>query len=181
MYNVENLHKTKENCNKFWEKQFIGRPFVCVTAPKEGVQRPQGLDFSYVKRHREVKSGDLDSMLKDFESLVKATYYGGEAMPVYTSDFSPDQYAAFFGGEIVGQEGQFTTWVHNIASEASALNCNFDSNNIHFQTLIRYIEHAAKFADGNFLIAMLDLHGNLDALSALLNPQNLCYELFDSP
>lgn len=180
MINVENIERVKKNCGHFWKQEFIGRPFVCVTAPKDGITQ-QSFDFSYVKRYNEVKNGNYDGMLKDYQKCIKGVYFGGEALPVYTADFAPDGYASFFGGEITAQDGQQTTWVHNIAENAKDLNCAFDENNHNFKMLVNYVKYAAEFAKGDFLISMLDLHGNLDALSALLDPQNLCIELFDNP
>ncbi len=179
MYGVDNLIERQNICEKFWNNQ-LGRPLVCVTAPKAGGECIQ-YDSSYVRRVREIRNKDFYSMLKDFDRLAQNTFYGGESFPVYTCDFAPDQYASFFGGKIEGQEGQYTTWVHKIAETASQLDCRFHSDAPSFVALLDYISKAAEFANGNFLINMLDLHSNLDTLSALLGPENLCIELLDDP
>jgi 5-methyltetrahydrofolate--homocysteine methyltransferase len=46
---------------------------------------------------------------------------------------------------------------------------------------VNAVRTAAEIADGNFVVNVPDFHSNLDALSALLSPMNLCYELMDSP
>ena len=179
MYGIDNLNERKKACEAFWENR-LGRPLICVTAPKAGGEIVE-YDSSYVRRVREVKQKNYDSMLRDFDRLARNTFYGGESFPVYTCDFAPDQYASFYGGQIEGQEGQYTTWVHKIADTAEELDCRFKKDSPAFVELIDYIARAAEFANGNFLINMLDLHSNLDTLSALLGPENLCMELLDDP
>lgn len=43
------------------------------------------------------------------------------------------------------------------------------------------MEYTADYAKGEFLISQLDFHSNMDALSALRSPQELCFDIMDDP
>ena len=181
MYNVKDLEAVKKNCRSFWNKEFIGRPYMLLTAPKDGVPRVKK-DTSYVRRLNAARNGTYEEVARDFAEIAKATMHYAESLPHFAADICPDQHGIFYGGEIVGREGEYTTWIKkNIADELADLELKFDRDN----EVLRQVEYAvrttAEIADGNFLVNVLDHHSNLDALSALLSPQNLCYELIDNP
>ena len=181
MYNVKDLEAVKKNWRSFWNHEFIGRPYVLVTAPKNGTQREQ-IDESYVKKLNDAKNGDFSSAVNDFVRVAKNTMHYGESLPHYKADLCPDQYAAFYGAEIEGRAGEYTTWVKEpVAEELCDLDLKFDRNNEFFKMVEKSVRTAAEIADGNFIVHVPDYHSNLDTLSALLSPQNLCYELMDNP
>lgn len=106
----------------------------------------------------------------------------GESFPTFSADLCPDQYAAFYGAEIVARDGEETTWIKsNITDTLESLDLTFDRNNPTLLHLEEAIRTAAEIADGNFLVNVPDFHSNLEALSALLSLMNLCYELMDEP
>ena len=180
MLNIKNLETVKRNCERFWNKEFIGRPYICVSAPKDNAE-PVWNDFTYVKQIEGARSGDFLRFAENYLKIAENTFYGGEALPNFCFDFGPDQYAAFYGGEIVGQTGQYTTWVHKIADETAALDCRFNPDNKYFKMMLEMLRRVTEFAGDRYLVSMLDLHSNLDTLSALLGPENLCCELLDNP
>lgn len=181
MYNVKDFEQVKKNCRSFWNKEFIGRPYITLSAPKKGVERPQK-DLSYVRRVKCANRGDFESAPRDFAEVAQATVYYGEALPFYCADLCPDQYATFYGAEIVARDGEYTTWIkNNVADTLDELDVTFHRDNKTLCLLEKSIEAATRIADGNFLVSLPDFHSNLDALSALLTPTNLCYETIDNP
>lgn len=181
MYNVRDFDEVKKNYRSFWNKEFIGRPYIMLTAPKNGVVQPTEKQ-TYVKSFNAAKNGTFENVVRNYEKLAKATMYYGEALPHFKADLCPDQHAIFYGGEIEGREGEYTTWIKkNVADELSELELKLDRNNRTLRLVEDAVRTAAEIADGNFLVNVLDHHSNLDTLSALLSPQNLCYELIDNP
>jgi hypothetical protein len=47
--------------------------------------------------------------------------------------------------------------------------------------MVAFHRAAAAFSQGKFLIALPDLHSNMDCLSAIRGPQQLCMDLLDCP
>lgn len=181
MYNVKDFDLVKKNCASFWNKEFIGRPYILLTAPKNGVAQPQTKQ-TYVKSFNAAKNGTFATVVREFEEQAKATMHYGESVPHFKADLCPDQHGIFYGGEITGREGEYTTWIKSpVAEELAELDLKFDRNNETLKLVESAVREAAEIADGNFLVNVLDHHSNLDALSALLSPQNLCYELMDNP
>ncbi len=179
MYGVDNLEERQSACSAFWRGE-LARPLICVTAPKQR-EGAIGYDLSYMRRIRAVREGNFNAVLQDFERAAGNTFYGGESFPVFTCDFAPDQYATFFGAKIENRGENNTIWVNKIADKVSDLDCSFDEKSENFVDLVNAVKQAADYAQGNFLISMLDLHSNMDTLSALIGPENLCMELLDDP
>ncbi|MBE6634174.1 MAG: hypothetical protein E7620_07545 [Ruminococcaceae bacterium] len=181
MYNVKDLEAVKKNWRSFWNHEFIGRPYVLVTAPKDGTA-VEKKDETYVKKLKDARRGDFASAVRDFEEIAKATMHYGESLPHYKADLCPDQYAAFYGAEVEARDGEYTTWIKEpVAEELCDLDLTFHRDNEFFQMVEKSVRTAAEIANGNFIVHVPDYHSNLDALSALLSPQNLCYELMDNP
>ncbi len=181
MYNVHDLPAVKARLDSFWRHENIGRPYVLLTAPKRNTPVP-AVDLSYVRRVRDARRGDYTSAVRDFERWTQAIVHYGESLPQYSVDLCPDQYAALFGAEIVAREGEITTWIgKNVADTLDALDLTLRRDNATLLSLERATRAAADIADGKFLVQLPDFHSNLDTLSALLSPQNLCYELMDAP
>lgn len=181
MYNVTDVAAVKARLGSFWRHESIGRPYVLLTAPKKNTP-PAAVDLSYVRRVRDAARGDFTSAVRDFEKWAQTIVHYGESLPQYSADLCPDQYAAFFGAEIVAREGEITTWIgKNLADTLDGLDLTLRRDNATLCALECAIRTAATIADGNFLVQLPDFHSNLDTLSALLSPQNLCYELMDAP
>ena len=181
MYNVKDLEAVKRNWRSFWNHEFIGRPYVLVTAPKNGITVSKK-DETYVKRLNDAINGDFASAVNDYVEVAKATMHYGESLPHFKADLCPDQYAAFYGAQVEGRDGEYTTWIREpVAEELCDLDLNFNRSNAFFQMVEKAVSTAAEIANGNFIVNVPDYHSNLDALSALLSPQNLCYELIDNP
>ena len=181
MYNVHDVAAVKARLTKFWNHESIGRPYVLLTAPKTG-STPPAVDLSYPRRVRAARSGDYASVVRDFDRWAQSIVHYGESMPIFSADLCPDQYAAFYGADIVARDGESTTWIgKNLADTLDELDLTLRRDNRTLTQLQEFIRVATAMADGNFLVSLPDFHSNLDTLSALLTPMNLCYELMDSP
>lgn len=160
----------------FWEHQIIDRPVVCVTAPLDGA--PPVDPAPYLAGF----DGDYEGALQLFDRWAASRYFGGEALPCYEATFGPDQFAAFFGAGLHIAEDHSTSWVQPYVTDWAAVDLTLDNSPTGaWQRMLDYLRRAAAFSEGKFLISMLDLHSNLDCLSALRGPQNLCMDLVDCP
>lgn len=180
MYNVKDLDKVKANWRSFWNHEFIGRPYVCITVPNKETERHR-YDGSYVRRIRLAREGNIIPFLEDCEAHAKSIVHLGESLPSYTIDIAPDQCAMFFGASVFCREGQYTNWVEPMAETLDELDLTFDRSNESLCIFEDAMRVAGEFAEGKFLIGVPDYHSNLDTLSTLLSPQNLCYEVIDNP
>ena len=172
---IEDFERKQQYFDAFWAKDVIDRPLIAVTSKKKPLA-PVG----YLEN---AESGDYLPVLEKVAANVENTWYGGEALPMFECSFGPDQFAAFMGGTIEFNTETKTSWVHPFWND------DYSEDMVQFHTapgsyydkMIHYITTAAEFAKGRFLISMLDIHSNLDAISASRGPQNLCMDLADDP
>lgn len=172
------LEHTKKYAEAFWQHQMLDRPYVAVTAPLT----PGSFEWTPAKSFRACMSEDYDSILIPFAKQVEQTFYGGEALPNLELTLGPDQYAAFLGGEIGVSEEAYTTWVLPCVEDWTGFDAVIDKReNGYYDKLRKYFVYASDFCKDKFMLNMLDLHSNMDALSALRGAQDLCMDLYDCP
>ena len=177
-----NFSETQAYFDAFWQKEVIDRPLVCVTAPKNGTQ-PIGHDF-FNANILKAKSDPVyfETLLKGFERYVQSTAFLGESIPYANFDFGPDTYASFFGAEMYASDTVATTWVEPSVTDWNAFTGEPDlSEDGMYMSYLRMLEFATKFSEGKFLIGCPDCHSNLDTISALRGPQDMCFDLMDYP
>lgn len=183
MYYKPDLEEAKKYWKAFWNKEVLDRPLVCVTSPKKGMEQEykyHGVTESQILVS--AKKGDFKTPLESYDKFCKATYFGGEALPYFSLSFGPDTYAGFLGGDIIAPEGHATTWVNPSVHSGDQydIRLNTEKDSL-FNLFLENHKYAAEYAKDKFLISMADLHGNIDALSALRGPQDLCFDLMDYP
>lgn len=158
----------------FWEKQVLDRPLLAVTAPKNKKSVP-------VPYLAGAQDGNYTQAFEKFRVYAENTYFAGEALPAFDCSFGPDQYAAFFGGQISYAE-ESTSWVAPFLTQIDEYDLRPDTSaQSVFSRLMAFIRAAAEYSGGDFLVNMLDLHGNIDALSTARGPQNFLLDLYDDP
>lgn len=113
---------------------------------------------------------------------MKSTYYGGEALPCFEPTLGPDQYAGFLGGEILCKEAYITTWAEPCVEDWEKFPIRLNrAPGSYYHKIKEFMEFAAEYSENKFFLSMLDLHSNMDAMSALRGPQDLCYDIMDYP
>jgi hypothetical protein len=174
--NIHDFDHKKKYFEAFWENDVLDRPLISVKAPIKDSLIP----VAYLEG---AESGDYLPALEKTAANIKNTYFGGEALPVFDCCFGPDQFAAFLGGTITYSKEASTSWVKPFWDDG------YDEDTVafhdeaggYFQRMLLYLKTAADFAGGRFLINMLDLHTNMDAILAARGAENLCMDLVDDP
>ena len=181
MKHKPNFEEAKKYWRAYWERGIIDRPVICVSAPKDGGTVPP-YDGSPANSFRKCMEGNYESLLSAYDNLASQIYFGGEGMPSLDITLGPDQYAGFLGVEIEAPEGMATTWSKPLLAGLEGYNAKIEKKTGgYFDIVKKYYEYGAAFSEGRFLLNMLDLHSNMDALSALRGPQELCVDIMDCP
>jgi hypothetical protein len=179
--NIPDFDRKKQYYRAFWEREVLDRPLVNVKAPT-GPHLPA----AYLEG---AETGAYLPVLEKAAANFRNTWFGGEALPSFQCSLGPDQFAAFLGGKIEFSSGVGTSWVKPFwDDDYSEADVQIDtSQGSYFDRLMTFIKTAADIAEqedsrGNgFLVEMLDLHTNLDALMAARGSENLCMDLADDP
>lgn len=160
----------------FWQGEMLDRPCTRVVAPKDGLVppgHPPGLHHP---------DDDLASIVRAYDRWASSMYFGGDAVPFFMPNFGPDIYAAFLGADLTFARSDGTSWAKPIVTDWKSRNLRLDSpGGRWWDEALSYAALVAEIGRGKFGSAVWDLHSNLDALSALRGPQDLCVDLLDCP
>ena len=176
--------RVAERFEAWWAGEVIGRVALQVTAPKADYQRPPAsvpqVEGRLQPRPYEERWTNVDDVIEAAEERMRATFYGGEAFPMYWPNLGPDVFSAYLGCELIFMSS--TTWAEpNITDWENPPPLTLDPNNRWWKLTLQMIERALKSAPGRYFVGLTDLHGGMDALSAMRGRKQLCFDLIDCP
>jgi len=172
-----NFRETKERWRAFWSREVLDRPICLITGPRFGMNPPERPPYM---------AEAIEDPVRVAEGVCAAAegrFWLGEAIPERDPSFGPDQYAAFLGGKLErAPDAIATSWsVPVIESWHDAPPLRLDPKNAIWQKMLKVAETYARVGEGRFLVSVIDLHSNMDALSGLRGPQQLMLDLHDCP
>ncbi|MBP6965583.1 MAG: hypothetical protein KBC96_14395 [Armatimonadetes bacterium] len=159
----------------FWAGAIIDRPTICLkVAPPPGSPPHPGSLSSIETPAAHVRA---------FGEWASSVQWLAEAVPFYFPNHGPDMFAAWVGGDLrYSPDSAGTTWsvpnVRDWATDALEIGAPHGG---WWERMLDLMRVGAEIAEGRFLMGMSDIHSNMDALSALRGPQELCTDLFDVP
>ena len=171
------LARAAEYWLAFWEQEIVDRPCCLMRAPRQDVPPVPGLPYM-AGAH-----GDLREVAERAVAQAETVWWGGDAVPYYTPSFGPDMVAAWLGAELEFGEGDYgTNWVVACVDDwDEALPLRLDQENVWWRRMLEFCQILAELSEGKMLISHLDMHSNMDALSALRSPERLCLDMMDMP
>jgi len=179
--NTPDFSRIRDMWRRYWARDPGLRPLVINSVSRGAV--PKGTINYHASHYRYALTGDYDGALAQIDLILKDTEYLGEALPYFSPDHGPDQFAAFMGTDLKYKpESAETNWAHPVIHDWTAsmpLALHQDSRA--WQGMLEYSRKLAKHAAGRYAVAVADLHSNMDALAALRGPQNLCMDLMTCP
>jgi hypothetical protein len=109
--------------------------------------------------------------------------YVGETVPTFVPSFGPDQHGGFLGAKInYSPDSDHTDWSEPITSDVEELlPISLREDNYFLRAMDSYVSALAEAAAGRFVVANLDMHSNIDALSALCGPESICMDMLERP
>ncbi|MDP6778888.1 MAG: hypothetical protein QGI83_19195 [Candidatus Latescibacteria bacterium] len=162
----------------FWNREIIDRPCLAVRAPKEGSEIPPAPPYM------DGWDGDFAEAVARWEARAEHTYFAADAVPFLEPSFGPDQFGAFLGADLERSKDSFnrTSWaVPYVEDWRDALPIRLDPDTMWWKKMLEFMRVAGKASEGKYLVGMLDMHSNLDALASIREPEDLCMDLIDCP
>jgi hypothetical protein len=161
----------------WWHGQVIDRPPVWITAPSgaDGPPYPKKTHESFRDRWF-----DTEYILDMVEAGLSRTAFLGDALPTWWPNLGPEVYSAFLGCPL--EYTNETSWAVPILEDWSGLDdIEFDPENEYFLKIKEMTEAGLERAEGRFLVGYTDLHPGADGACAFRDPQQLCFDLVESP
>jgi hypothetical protein len=123
---------------------------------------------------------DVESQVDLFIKSINGRNFHGETFPVFFPNLGPDVYAAFYGAEL--EFGEVTSWSIPLVQDWEDIErLQFDTENEYFRKLEELTLAALEQCKEKFLVGYTDLHPGLDCVAAWRDPQQLCFDMVDSP
>ena len=159
----------------WWRGELLDR--LCIAVPA-----PNGKPLREVSRPATPfeQLSDPDYLFDSAEASMEATYFAGDAIPVFQPDLGCDTFSGCLGAPL--EYTEHTTWAKQIITDWE----NPPSFEIAPDSFVWKWNHdmyrmAAERARGKYFLAALDCHSGGDALLAMRGGSNLCLDLYDHP
>lgn len=170
------LEDAKKYWRAYWAGEIIDRPAICIRAfkdEKKPLRWPRIL----------TSPDDAREVLAEYEESASQILWMAEAIPFLNPNFGPDMFAAWLGGDLhINPADQSTSWSTPVIDDWDAQAEGISHpHGVWWDRMLDFMGAAAEYSGGKFLVGVPDLHSNMDALSALRGPQNLCMDLLDVP
>ncbi len=166
----------------WWEGEIVDRPCLQITAPRDGMEQVRR---DTLERPPDISLErwwtDIDLVVERTARRIAATYYGGEAFPLFNPNLGPDLFAAYLGAPLRFLDTN-TNWVgHPMDDWAGAADLTIAEDNRWWRLQIDMLARAQAAGRGRWLTGIPDTHAGGDALSAQRGNARLCTDLYDHP
>ena len=174
----EDWQQAQTNFTAWWNRTAMPRPLLSIIARRdEPLAAPDPvaapLDPEDLHLNVERQAGILRNHCRTHRYLA-------EAFPYLNLNIGPGSLATYLGAEPVFAWD--TVWYRECAANPDDLGeLAYDPDNVWWQRHLALMRQARTLAGDDFLVAIPDIIENLDILSAMRGPQNLCYDLMDDP
>ncbi len=160
----------------WWDCQVLDRAVIQVIAPRDGVAAREIPAPDTLER----RWTDVEYVLSAAQERMRTTYYGGDAFPCYYPNLGPDVFAGYLGCPL--EFGETTSWSFPIVDDwADVPPLRLDPENRWWKLTLEMTRAAMEVAPGRFLVGLTDVHGGMDAIAALRDPQVLCLDVIEHP
>jgi len=172
--------KLKATSNQWWAGQ-LDRPMIPVVLGGRDPERakPDVPLLSQATCHDFSVSPEQIIDRIDYE--LSTYIYEGDAFPYFNMDcFGPGLIAAFLGARLDNSTG--LVWFHPSDERAiQDIHFRFDPDNVWFRRLCDIYTAGMKRWQGQVLMGMTDLGGNMDILATFRPGEDLLLDLYDNP
>lgn len=173
------LPRTLERFEAWWHGEVLDRPPVTLAVkPVRPFAGPESRHASLRERWL-----DVEFNVEAAIARLKRCDCVGDALPCYMPDIGPELTATLLGATL--EFGEHTSWsvpcIHEMDHWRQVAVRPLDFANPYWQAVEDMTRLALDKCHGRCLVGIADLHGNMDILAALREPQALCMDLLDDP
>ena len=178
MNNKTDWLQTQANFKTWWKREDMSRPLMSIVARHDdapGSPEPADAPLTPEDMHLNV-----ERKVKNMRHYCRTHTFMAEAFPYLSIDIGPGSLATYLGAEPVFAWD--TVWYQECARELDDLGkIVYNPENFWWKKHLALVRKAKDLAQDDFLVAIPDIIENLDIISAMRGPQNLCYDLIDHP
>lgn len=161
----------------FWRRELDVGPLLWITAPgpmRGGApKQPPTEDGLWT---------DVEYVLAKAEFDLAHTHFAGDALPVHHPWLGPDQFSAWLGADMQLRPRENTSWVRPFLRDAEAYAAlHLDPANLWWRLYLDLVRASVERGRDKWVTAYPDLHTGIDALAAMRGPEQLMFDMLESP
>jgi hypothetical protein len=160
--------------NAWWAGE-LDRPLVVL----ETSDPLDGADYSQLTRFG--LDTPVDDMLDNWQRILEATHFHGDAFPKWWPNFGPGTMAAWQGSPITWQPDTTWFWPRPGAASLSDIHVAYDATNPWWLRVQEVTRRAVARWGDRVLVGIADIGGNLDILASLRGSERLLADLINVP
>ncbi len=163
----------------WWHSDVIDRAVVQLSV------KPTRPYTGPTRQHASLRQRWMDVEYQAQRALAEAVRrdYLADSFPMWMPNLGPEILATLYGGDL--EFGEHTSWskpiLHDGSQWAEVVKLEPNFNNLYWQTIERMIDLGLSIGRGKFLVGIPDLHGAMDVLAGLREPQELCMDVIEYP
>ncbi|MCL1857948.1 MAG: trimethylamine corrinoid protein 2 [Oscillospiraceae bacterium] len=178
LINKTNMTQTKEMFEQWWQCNNTSRPLMNIRVSLDKPTEPL-IHETRASTPEQAHIG-LEINLPRFLNYARAHLFLCEAVPNFSVNIGPGSLATYVGSEPVFAYD--TVWYTKCIEDVSSYpSIAFDSNNIWWKKHFEILKEAKRLSNDEFYVCIPDLVENIDIISAMRGPQEICYDLMDYP
>ena len=173
-FNEEDWERIERDWTQWWTGE-LDRPMVIMENPFV-FSIPQHMTREFMLEK------PVDEVLDEYQALLEARQFFGDAWPRWWANFGPGIMAGFIGAEVHATPDTATVWFE--AAERGPiedLSLKYDAENVWWRRIVDLTSGAAERWGNKVCLAHTDLGGNLDILASFRTTEQLLFDLYDSP
>jgi len=174
---IQDWNRTKQRFTAWWQHEPIGHPLMRVIAEGKPANGLADIEpFTSV----EDMYFNVKKIVEHHRNGFKSLWYLEDSFPSVGLNLGAGSMALYLGTTPIFTPE--TVWFHeSITDWAAYPGIKFDPLNQWWVKHLQMIKEAQTLADGDFLVDIPDIVENMDILSALRGPLELCYDIVDEP
>ncbi len=177
---AEELAVSKTRWTQWFDGKLKKGPIIYIDAlldkpraPLVAVKKPASVEAQWT---------DLDYRMADLRNRFNSLWFGGDAVPAWFPNTGPGSMAA-----CVGPWPTFmpeSIWFNELADnrlESIAGQMRFDAENRFWKLIQELTRRAIEVSEGDFIVGLSDLGGDLDILASFRCEEKLMVDLIEKP
>ena len=171
---ITDWQKIYDRFEEWWNMTDVKKPLMrIIAAGKKGnpisLEKPKTPDVLYLEPHY---------MVTNYRNFLETHFFLADAYPNVDINIGAGSMALYLGSE--PSFAWDTVWFKELYDNPQDFEkLTYDANNKWWIKHLEIAREAIKLADNDFYVNIPDIVENLDILSALRGPQNLCFDIID--
>jgi hypothetical protein len=174
---VENWDERQKHFIAWWKGLKLEKPLMKVVARrKEPVEELEIINKTSTPEEVHL---DVNRIVKEMRNFCRTHKFMADSFPNINVNIGPGSMVTYLGSDPVFAYD--TVWYKESVEDWNEAIIAYDEKSHWLQRHLRLIRQAQESANGDFNVNIPDIVENIDILSALRGPQNMCYDIVDEP